>query len=368
MCKLRNSRESVLIVDDNTVNIDILVNTLKDEYSLSVAKDGIKAIEIARTKIPDIILLDVMMPEVDGFEVCRILKNEQTTKDIPIIFITAMNDSKNISKAFELGAIDYITKPFQTREVTARISTHLSLNSYKNHLEEIVQVRTTELQDLNLELIKNRFDIIGKLGKAGEYKDHETGKHTIRVSLYCKLVCEKLELNTEITKYIQSCSLMHDLGKIGISEGLINKKGKLTEEEFREVKKHTIIGADILSKKPKALFDELTPTSYIKNPDYNVILQIAANIAAFHHEKWEGTGYPLGLKKEEIPLEARIVAISDVFDALSSKRPYKEAYEIGKCIKIIKDLSGKQFEPKLVDIFTNSINEIKEIMNSNKDS
>ncbi|MCP4113468.1 MAG: two-component system response regulator [Desulfobacteraceae bacterium] len=332
----------ILLVDDTKTNIDVLIQALKDDYKLGVALNGLKAVEYAQSKLPDLILLDIMMPGMDGFNVCQKLKEDAYTRDIPIIFITAMDSSGHKTKGFEMGAMDYITKPFDTTEVKARVKTHLSLKiaqeALKNQnviLEEKVRQRTRVLEETQIE-------ILDRLGMAAEYRDKETGNHIKRISNYCKLMGRLLGMSPDEYEILALASTMHDVGKIGITDTILLKPGKLTPEERKIMETHSVIGAKILSG------------SNLK------LLKAAETIALTHHEKWDGTGYPHGLKKEEIPLFGRIVAICDVFDALISKRPYKDAWPVEKAIEKIKSLSGKYFEPRLVEHFLGLESELRD--------
>ena len=327
------SKCKILIVDDIKTNLDVLIQTLGDDYVLAVAMDGEKAINYAEKNFPDLILLDIMMPEMDGFEVCRRIKNNSALNDIPIIFITSVNASSEKSKGFKLGAVDYITKPFDSLEVKARVKTHLNLKLHqealKNHniiLEEKVKERTQEL-------VETKKEIVERLGLAAEHRDLETGQHIKRMSEYCRLLGKSMGLPSVQYNRIALASTMHDLGKIGIQDSILSKQGKLTEEEMAIMKTHSEIGAKILSGSKSKL------------------LKLAEIICLTHHERWDGTGYPKGLKKEKIPLAGRITCICDVFDALISERPYKAAWPIEKAIEEIKSKSGSFFDPRLVEHF-----------------
>jgi putative two-component system response regulator len=323
----------ILVVDDIKTNLDVLIQTLGDEYVLAVAMNGKKAMNYAVNNFPDLILLDIMMPEMDGFEVCRKLKENPTTCDIPIIFITAVNASSEKTKGFKLGAVDYITKPFDTVEVKARVKTHLNLKLHqealKNHniiLEEKVKERTKEL-------VETKIEILERLGLAAEHRDLETGQHIKRMSEYCRLLGKSIGLPAVEYNNIALASTMHDLGKIGIPDSILSKPGKLTEKEMATMKTHPEIGAKILSGSKSKL------------------LKVAETICLSHHERWNGTGYPRGLKKEKIPLVGRIACICDVFDALISQRPYKTAWPIEKALDEIRSGSGSFFDPQLVTLF-----------------
>ncbi len=330
-------KQSILIVDDTSENIDLLVGILENNYNVKVAINGERAIKIANAQErPDLILLDIMMPGMDGFEVCRLLKDNPYTKHIPVIFLTAMQDPESERKGLELGAVDFVTKPISPPTVMARIKTHLKLHNQNQELEEMVFQRTAELRETRLEIIKY-------LGKAAEYKDNDTGLHVVRMSLYVKMLAEELGLDKREVELIYQASPMHDVGKIGIPDTILKKTGKLDADEWEIMKKHTIYGDNIFDK----------PSSQL--------LRTAKAIALTHHEKWDGSGYPNGLKQEEIPLAGRIAAIADVYDALVSERPYKKAWTHEEAIEEIKTSSGTHFDPKIVDVFLSLSNKILQI-------
>ena len=334
----------ILLVDDIKTNLDVLIQTLGEEYVLAVAMDGEKAITYTEKNLPDLILLDIMMPEMDGFEVCRNLKENPATSHIPIIFITSVNATSEKTKGFKLGAIDYITKPFDSLEVKARVKTHLSLKLHqealKNHniiLEEKVKERTKEL-------VETKKEIVERLGLAAEHRDLETGQHIKRISEYCRLLGKSMGLTSVEYNRVALASTMHDLGKIGIQDSILSKQGKLSEKEMAIMKTHPEIGAKILSGSKSKL------------------LKLAEKICLTHHEKWDGSGYPRGLRKDNIPLAGRITSICDVFDALISERPYKPAWPIEKALKEIKSKSGTYFDPRLVGLFMRLETDLKRIV------
>lgn len=335
---MNTNNQTVLIVDDAVENIEILSYILKDSYNILVAKCGEVTIKVAEKYIPDIILLDIMLPDFDGFEVCRQLKQNPITKSIPIIFITSRSDDIDEAKGFEIGAVDYITKPVRAPVVLARLKTHLALYDQNRYLEELINVKTKELTETRLQVIR-------KLSLAAEYKDCETNMHIIRVSYYCKLIALKYGFSRNEADLIFNASSMHDVGKIGIPDSILQKKGKLDTSEFKIVKQHCIIGADLIG-----------------DCNYD-LLKIAKTIALEHHEKWDGSGYPYGIKGEEISTYARITSVADVFDALTSKRPYKDPWPIEKAVHTIEKHAGNHFEPKVVDAFLDSLNDILEIKN-----
>ncbi len=338
-----SKQHTVLIVDDTPENIDILVGILNDDYRLKVAAGGSAALEIlAEKEKPDIVLLDIMMPEIDGYQVCQIIKSDPITKNIPVIFITAMNDEEDETKGFSYGAVDYITKPVSPPIVLARVATQLDLYDQKNHLEKLVEERTTEIYDTRLEIVR-------RLGIAAEYKDNETGQHILRMSQFCQLTGHEYGLSQEEQTLLLNASPMHDVGKIGIPDRILLKPGKLDAEEWEIMKTHTTIGGLIIGNHPSEL------------------LRTARMIALTHHERWDGSGYPNGLKGEKIPIYGRIAAIADVFDALTSKRPYKEAWTVEDSLEEIKRGSGSHFDPKVVEAFLSALPDILKIRSEHQD-
>lgn len=339
---IKSDKETVLIVDDTPENIDVLTGILNDEYKTKFAKDGLSAIKIAEKFIPDIILLDIMMPYIDGYEVCKRLKSNPLTKHIPVIFVSAKDQDTDEAIGFELGAVDYIIKPISPVIVKSRVRNHLLLYHQKKELKKEIRKKTEELNQTRLEIIK-------KLGIASEYKDNETGNHIIRMSKYSYHLALAYGLSEEDADLILNVSPMHDVGKIGVPDYILQKKGKLNPEEIKIMKKHCEYGAKILHNN-----DEL--------------LKLAAIVAYQHHERWDGTGYPRGLKGTDIHLYARIVALADVFDALCSVRPYKPAWDIERVKNHISKESGKHFDPKIVEAFFKVLPKLLEIKELYKES
>ncbi|KOO16204.1 chemotaxis protein CheY [Vibrio xuii] len=343
MLKEQNDKPVVLVVDDIPDNIHTLSGVLSDDYRIKAATNGAKAIQIANSKPqPHLILLDIMMPEMDGYEVCSQLKSNPMTADIPIIFVTAKAEVVDEQKGFEMGAVDYITKPISPPIVQARVKTHIALYDQNLSLANQVRERTAQLES-------SRLEVIQRLGRAAEYKDNETGMHVIRMSHYSKILAQQLDVSERWIELVFQASPMHDIGKIGIPDAVLRKPGKLDKDEWEVMQTHVQIGADI-----------------IDNGD-SLLLQMAQEIALYHHEKWDGSGYPHGLKGEEIPLSARIVAIADVFDALTSERPYKKAWPTEKAVSLLEEEAGSHFDPNLVPIFINQLDQLLEIKESFKD-
>jgi putative two-component system response regulator len=328
---------TILIVDDTSTNIDVLKDTLHDEYRLKVALNGKKAIEIA-DKNNDIamILLDVMMPEMSGYEVCEILKSKASTRDIPIIFVTAKSSTEDERRGLSLGAVDFISKPIQPDIVKARVKTHVMLLNQQKHLEYLVEERTKKLKETQLEIIQC-------LGRAAEYKDNETGMHVLRMSEYSRIIAAEMSDDEEWVQLLHIAAPMHDVGKIGIPDDVLLKPGKLNAEEWEQMKQHPLIGAKILGT------------------DESEVLSMAREVALSHHEKWDGSGYPAGLRGKDIPLSGRIVAVADVFDALTCERPYKKAWTIDEAKAFISDNAGGHFDPDVCAAFSAVIDKIYEI-------
>ncbi len=342
--------QKILVVDDVAENIDILIGTLKSSYKMVAARNGEKALKLAGSKNPpDLILLDIMMPEMDGYEVCEALKADEITQNIPVIFLTALSEEKNESRGLRLGAVDYITKPFSPELVKARIRNQIELKRHRDNLEGLVEERTAQVKLANQKLKISSLDTIHRLSKAAEYKDQDTGTHIQRMGQYAVVLARKLGLDDKIVDSIQYAVPMHDVGKIGVPDRILLKPGKLTAEEFEIMKQHTLIGAKILVD---------SDAGFIK---------LAEIVALTHHEKWDGSGYPNNLKGSEIPLAGCITAVSDVFDALTSRRPYKEPFSIDKSFNIIEEGRGDHFRPDVVDAFLEIRSEIVSIKEKYQD-
>ncbi len=316
--------KKILVIDDKAENLKLINSILSVDYRVMLSLSGKEGIELAIREKPSLILLDIMMPEMNGYEVCRILKKNKETENIPIIFVTAMTEEVDENKGFSVGCVDYITKPISRAILKARVKSHLAL------------VKVTELEKTNRAAIY-------MLGEAGHYHDDCTGNHIWRMSEYSYLIAKQMNCSPEFCYYIKYAAAMHDTGKIGIPDSVLKKTGKLTSEEWEIMKQHPQIGYDILRKNTTPLF------------------AMAAEIALYHHEKWDGSGYPYQLEKNEIPLSARIVSVSDVFDALTTVRPYKKAWDTEKSIDEIKTLSGKHFDPNVVRAFMMALPKILEV-------
>ncbi|GFM38450.1 response regulator [Desulfovibrio psychrotolerans] len=331
-----HSRANILVVDDTETNIDILVDVLAPEYEVAVAMDGATALEMAEEEPPDLILLDIMMPDMDGYEVCRRLKAARTTYRIPVIFVTALSDTQDEAAGFAAGGVDYITKPISPPIVLARVATHLALADQQRACEHTVERQLAEIR-------QSHKDAVYMLGHAGHYNDDDTGVHIWRMASYARELAKSLGWSVEAQQLLLLAAPLHDTGKIGMPDSILKKPGPLTEEEWVIMRTHTTIGHRILSVSNTPLF------------------VMAADVALCHHERWGGGGYPAGLQGEAIPEAARIVAITDVFDALTMQRPYKQPWPVERALEYIAQGDG-HFDPHMVEHFLYIQDRIVEIM------
>ncbi len=329
----------ILIADDEIMNLIVLERTLKSlGHTVYTASNGREAVEKAHQINPDLILLDIVMPVMNGIEAARQLKNSGKTCDIPIVVVSSLDDVDSRVCALDAGVDDFLSKPVEKSELAARVRSSLKVKAYNDHirnyqieLEREVKKRTLELERAADKIKKTSYETVYRLSLAGEKKDPETGTHILRMSRYAATIARQIGLDDQYVEWIQNASPMHDIGKIGVPDRILLKPGKLTAEEWEIMKKHTIFGSEIL-----------------ENSDSEFI-QLAEIIARTHHEKWDGTGYPAGLKGTEIPIAGRICALADVMDALLSRRPYKPAYSLDKTFSIIQSDSGRHFDPDLVE-------------------
>lgn len=314
----------ILIVDDEPTNLAVLQDILEPDYRLVFALTGQQALDAVAKHNPILILLDIQMPDMDGYDVCRTLKANPDNQGIPVIFVTNLTDFGNEKSGFAVGCVDYLTKPVVPDIVLARVRTHLSL------------VRAADLE-------QSHRDGIFMLGEAGHYNDNDTGVHIWRMAAYSKALAKKIGWTAAQVELMEMAAAMHDTGKIGISDLVLRKPGKLNAEEWQAIQQHCQIGFDIMSKSKAPVF------------------VLAAEIALSHHERWDGKGYPHGLAETAIPESARIVAIADVFDALTMSRPYKEAWPIENAFAYIDDHAGQHFDPYMAECFKEIQNEIIDI-------
>ncbi len=352
-----SSRSRVLIVDDTPENIWILMEALKADFTVMVAKDGLTALRLASgPNAPDVILLDVVMPGMDGYEVCQRLKNNPQTRNIPVLFVTAQTDSGNEAHGLALGAVDYISKPFQPALVKTRVRNQIDLKKHRDQLDELVRERTKEL-------ILTQEVTIEAMATIAEWRDPETGGHIKRTQNYVRALAKHLkqypdfmqQLDEDTIERLYLSAPLHDVGKVSIPDSILLKPGKLTDEEFEIMKKHTVYGRDALASAER----RLRGASF---------LRLAREIAYSHHERWDGKGYPQGTSGTDIPLAARLMSVADVYDALVSRRVYKPALDHNEVVSILTAGQGTQFDPHAIDAFLAIQDEFKEIASTFADS
>lgn len=347
----------ILVVDDEAINRRLMAGMLAPlGYEVDVACNGRDALEKARRVEPDVILLDVMMPEMDGFETARCLKNDEGTALIPVVMVTALSGLKDRVAALEAGADDFLSKPVDPSEIGARVKSlvkvkryHEHVRGYQKELEAEVARRTGELSRALGKVKEASLDTIYRLARAAEYRDDGTGFHIARVSRIAAAVARRMDLPSDQVETMLYAVPMHDVGKIAIPDSILLKPGKLSADERELMKQHTTRGAAILAGSDSEL------------------LKVAEQVAVSHHEKWDGSGYPGGLKGDAIPQAGRITAVADVFDALISRRPYKEPFALGAAFGILKENRGTHFDPRVLDAFFASEDEILAIRKTYED-
>jgi len=348
-------KKKVILVDDNPINLKLARSTLMGKYDVFTVSSAAKLFELLEKTMVDIILLDVMMPEMNGYDAIKVLKNNPKTADIPVIFLTSKSDTNSELEGFVQGAVDFVSKPFSPQLLLKRVDVHVLVESQKKELEHInqnlqhlVEEKTEEIQKLQNVILKTMSNLV-------EYRDDVTGGHIERCEQFLKLLTEEMikrnvyfdEVRDWDMKQFYQSSQLHDVGKIAIRDNILMKPAKLTVEEFNEMKKHTFFGEMVIER-----IQERTRE--------NAFLTHAKIMAGTHHEKWDGTGYPRGIAGNKIPLQGRLLALVDVYDALISDRPYKKPFPPDEALKIIKQGSGLHFDPALVEVFTAAIRNFPE--------
>lgn len=356
-------QKTVFVVDDNDINLTKANEALMDDYRVMTLPSAARMFAFIEKLKPDVILLDIEMPEMDGFEALEKLKAMKEYKDIPVIFLTSMTDPKMEVRGFELGAVDFILKPFTKPVLLNRIKTHLDIDELirerTKELEtktELLQIQTKELQEKTEQLQRMQNGLVFTLADMVETRDKETGGHVERTSAYIELLIRSMldwgiykdELEETDVNLLISSARLHDVGKISISDTILNKPGKLSDEEFKIMKTHAEEGEKVIDK-------------IIERTGDAQLLHNAKLFSAYHHERWDGKGYPHGLSGTDIPLQGRIMAIVDVYDALVSERPYKKPFSHEEAVQIIMDGAGTQFDPLITDVFYNIKNQFKTV-------
>jgi len=356
-------RALILVVDDTPINLTLMSELLQDLYRVKVANSGERALKIAAATPPDLILLDIMMPDIDGYEVSRQLKSDPRTQHIPVIFLTARSSVEDEQLGFELGAVDYIVKPISPPIVLARVKTHLTLKAAADFLRDKNEFLEREVEQRTAEITAIQNATIRVVTSLAETRDQETGHHIRRTQSYVQLLAERLSQDPRFHEALTAAAIatlyksapLHDIGKVGIPDRILLKPGKLTAAEFEVMKTHTTIGCAAIERAEAQLGIEVD------------FLKTAKQIALSHHEKWDGSGYPQGLRGTEIPLPARVMAIADVYDALISQRVYKEAIPHPEAMRIILTGRGSHFDPDVADAFAAIEEEIYAIAERFKD-
>lgn len=368
----RNCR--VQIVDDEDLVISVVRRFLQSEgfVNFHTVNDATRGVEAIRSYLPDVVLLDISMPKVSGLEILDACKADPALQQIPFIILSANQDKATQKAALELGALDFIAKPVEKTELMLRVQNALVLKQHFDALSQHARVLEQEVLDRTRQLERSREQVLQCLARAAEYRDNETGRHVLRVGKYCRTIAEQLKLPAEFCKQIELAAQLHDLGKIGIPDSILLSPDKLSPQQFDMMKKHCEIGRAILNPFAAEEVEQLRryqagltdlPAS-LRAP----MLSLAARIAQTHHEKFDGTGYPLGLKGEQIPIEGRITAVADVYDALCSERPYKPTFPVEKSLEIMLAERGTRFDPVVLDAFFEKISTIEKIRNSLQDN
>ncbi|MDO9285876.1 MAG: two-component system response regulator [Aquabacterium sp.] len=348
----------LLVVDDTPANLSLLTNLLSDTYRVQLATSGAKALDIAQRNPPDLIVLDVMMPEMDGYEVCRRLKADERTRRVPVLFLTALSRPEDESRGFEVGGADFIHKPFNPATVLARVATQLQVKAWQDALADRNRWLQQALQARLVEVDRLRDATFHVMVSFAESRDEATGNHVRRTQEYVRTLASWLSrqpgmaarLTPEQIDLLAKSAPLHDIGKVAIPDGILLKPGRLTAEEFTVMKTHALRGWDLLRRAAERMGDE-----------GSLFLQYAMQIARHHHERWDGNGYPDGLAGEAIPLSARLMAVADVYDALISRRPYKEPMDHTEALEHIRAGAGQHFDPAVVRALEATVEQIDDI-------
>ena len=353
-----------MIVDDELINIKVTQRYLeKDGYlNFIPVTDATRVMDLIQVERPDLILLDVVMPRVSGLDILQQLRADPETAGIPVVILTASVEPDIKQRALSLGATDFLAKPVDASELVPRVKNVLTVKSHQDHLERYTEELEEAVRMRTYELAMSRKQVIQCLARAAEYRDDDTGKHIIRVGRYARMIAEQLGFSVDDAELVEQAAQLHDVGKIAIPDAILKKPGKLDPDEYDYMKRHCLFGRRIIE--PYSDFDREVLRNHpdlgarILNVETSPVIQLAAKIALTHHERWDGTGYPLGLAGEDIPIEGRITAVADVFDALSSARPYKQPFPREKCFQILRADSGSHFDPRVIEAFFQRAREI----------
>ena len=352
-------RESrIMIIDDEVVNIEIVQAYLEEAgfVNFTTTTESVNAVSMMRSLQPAIVLLDIKMPKVNGLDILSGMREDAQLRHVPVIVLTVSTDAETKLKALKLGASDFLAKPVDPSELRARLENVLAAKAYQDHLADYSERLEQQVKIRTNELIRSRQEAIHCLARAAEYRDDDTGRHVLRVGRFSAIVAKNLGFPQPAIDVLEQAAQLHDIGKMGIPDSVLRKPGALDPEEYELIKKHCAIGRRIIQPISLDELDVLKSHTSLGSEIMSVapsspVFKLAALIAETHHEKWDGTGYPLGLRGRDIPIEGRIVAVADVFDAISSDRPYKSAFPTKKCFEIIEEGRGAHFDPSIVDAF-----------------
>lgn len=350
----------VLVIDDEPATLQVVkrILTCGGIHDVATTTESVNAIQLIKHEKPDVVLLDIMMPQVSGLDILETMQAEPTLRNIQVVVFTASSDIETKLAAVERGAADFLSKPVDRAELLARIRNLLLVKHYLNYLEDYSAELEWHVTRRTIELARSREEAIRCLARASEFRDDQTGRHVIRVGLYSQAIASQLGWEGHDLQMIRLAAELHDIGKIGIPDAILLKPGRLSEEEFDTMREHCEIGERIVGPGSEA---HVTIGEMLLGEVESPILSMARRIAASHHEKWDGSGYPKGLAGDKIPLEGRIVAVADVFDALSSSRPYKEAFPLAKCFEILSAGREQHFDPMCLDAFFDAKEEVLKI-------
>ncbi len=361
-------KKQILFVDDEPNVLDGLRRLLQSqrvEWEMSYACSVDAALGRLEETSFDVIVSDIRMPGKDGLELLKLLQKSEITRNIPVIMVTGCNESDMKRRSLDLGATDLLNKPVCKEDLLARLHSVLRLKSYQDRLNNQNKILEQKVRERTVELESSRLDIIWRLGKIAEFRDEETGNHVVRVGWYCKIIAESLGMGEDFVEMLFLTSPLHDIGKVGMPDEVLLKRGRLNYEQWEIMKQHCEIGSEVFSQDYGGMKSFLAwnrKNAHKRNKNgSNLLYKMAATITMTHHEKWDGTGYPKGLAGNDIPLESRIVAISDVYDALCSERPYKSAYSEDKAMAILSKEVGRHFDPDVFKAFENALEEIRSV-------
>ncbi len=357
MVETLSQTAKVMIVDDEPVNVKVVQKYLKlaGYQHFVTSTDPRPVMEMISQEMPDVILIDIMMPFVSGLQILQSLRDDERLAHVPTIVLTASDNEQTKMEALELGAADFLSKPVNSAELIVRVRNALLVKTHHDHLKNYARDLERQVRRRTAELAASRLELIHCLARTADFRDNETGRHVVRVGRYAEIIAQGLGMDEQFVELIGHAAPLHDMGKVGIPDCVLLKPGKLVRDEFEIMQKHTVYGERAFEPMSDEEWQTFRSHTFmgemIMDVQSSPIITMAAKIALTHHEKWDGTGYPTGLKGSEIPLSGRITAIADVFDALSSKRPYKPAFELDRCFQIMEEGRGTHFDPKALDAF-----------------